>query len=190
MPSPTDRLDALGADALGAAALERAEALGVSTCEVRVEAIRTQYVGLRDAALETTADDLELGMGVRVLHDGAIGFAGSVELSAQAAAGLVELALDAARRTRRLALEPAALAEEPAHGEIAWASACRIDPTEIPLGEKVARLVEWSERLLGHPVVDHVQASFSATAEEKYYADLSGTVARQRRVRVHPVVEE
>jgi TldD protein len=34
-----------------------------------------------------------------------------------------------------------------------------------------------------------VQASVSANSEEKYYADLAGTVARQHRVRVHPVLE-
>ena len=37
--------------------------------------------------------------------------------------------------------------------------------------------------------VDHVTAEVLAVTEDTYYADLSGTEATQRRVRVHPVVE-
>ena len=56
----------------GRAALERAEALGCSHAEVRVEQIRSQFVALRDGRVETTVDDTEIGRraarGARGLH--------------------------------------------------------------------------------------------------------------------------
>ena len=43
--------------------------------------------------------------------------------------------------------------------------------------------------MLGAPGVDHVTAAVLAVTEDKYLADLAGTIARQRRVRVHPRLE-
>ena len=75
---PADGLDPALARAIADAALEQAPRLGCQHAEVRVERIRSQVVRLRDGELETTADDIELGVGVRVVRDGAIGFAATV----------------------------------------------------------------------------------------------------------------
>jgi TldD protein len=53
----------------------------------------------------------------------------------------------------------------------------------------VVLLAEWSGRLLSADGVDHVTAHVLAVTEDTYFADLAGTEAVQRRVRVHPVVE-
>ena len=141
------------------------------------------------AALETSADNLELGLGLRVVHDGSFGFAATVELDTDAAAALADQAVATARATAPAVNERVELADEPSHGEAAWASSYDLDPAEVPMAEKVALLEEWSGRLLGAPGVDHVTADVLAVVEDKHYADLSGTVTTQRRVRVHPVVE-
>ena len=57
------------------------------------------------------------------------------------------------------------------------------------MADKVGLLAEWSGRLLVTEAVDHVTADVLAVTEDKYYADLAGTEATQRRVRVHPTVE-
>ena len=75
------------------AALERALALGCSHAEVRIERIRSQVVVLRDGRVETTVDDTEIGMGLRVVRDGSIGFAATVELHPDAAAELADRAV-------------------------------------------------------------------------------------------------
>ncbi len=84
---------------------------------------------------------------------------------------------------------PVDLAAEPGYGAVEWSSPYDIDPTSVPLAEKAALLAEWSDRLLAHPTVDHVTAMVLAVVEDKHFADLSGTVTTQRRVRMHPVVE-
>jgi len=180
---------ALPLESLRSAALERATSLGCTHAELRVERIRSQAVSLRDAKVETTADDVELGMGIRVVHDGVIGFAATAELNPQAAAELAEQATALAVAVSAAATERVELAQEPGVGEVEWTSEFEIDPTTVPLSDKVALLEAWSSRVLQAPGVDHVTTYVLAVTEDKHYADMSGTVTNQRRVRVHPVLE-
>ncbi len=180
---------ALPFDALRSAALERAAALGCRHADLRIEKIRTQSVVLRDARLEGAVDDVTIGMGVRVVLDGAIGFAGTVEVDVDAAASLVARAVEAAKVTAKAGGEAVELADEPDHGTVAWTAPYRVDPTAVPLADKIARLGAWSADLLAAPGVDHVTASLLCVAEDKYLANLAGTVATQRRVRLQPSLE-
>ena len=182
-------LDAVGLAAARDAALSRARDLGCSEAELRVEHLRSQQVRLRDARLEGAADDIELGMGVRVVVDGAMGFAASVAAGSGQAAALVDGAVDVARTIARAGGDRVVLADEPGHGAVTWASPYDIDPVDVPLADKVGLLAQWSDRLLGSGSVDHVTADVLAVTEDKFYADLRGTEAVQRRVRVHPTVE-
>ena len=182
-------LASLPLDALRSAALSRAEELGCRHAEIRVELLRDQHLAMRDGAVEGTSDDLELGMGVRVVHGDALGYAATVELHAGAARELVDQAVALASVTSAAGSAPVELAPEPSHGESTWEAPYRRDPTTVPLAERVALLEAWSRRLLGAPGIDHVTASLHAVAEEKHFADLAGTITTQRRVRVHPSVE-
>ena len=59
-------------------------------------------VRLHDARPETTADDTNFGMGVRVVVDGAVGFAATVDVRPEEAANLVRSAIETARVTARV----------------------------------------------------------------------------------------
>jgi TldD protein len=182
----------LDADRLASArdaALSRAEALGCSDADIRVERLRSQQLRLRDARLEGATDDIELGMGVRVVVDGAMGFAATVATGVDQAAALVDEAVGVARTIAGAGGASVELADEPGHGVVTWTSRYAVDPVDVPLSDKVGHLSEWSERLLASGAVDHVTADVLAVTEDKYYADLRGTEATQRRVRVHPTVE-
>jgi TldD protein len=181
--------DGLPLEEVRSAALERAAALGCSHAEVRVEQIRSQFVVLRDANVETTVDDTEIGVGLHVVRDGSIGFAATVELNADAAARLAEDAVGLAAETSSALGTRVVVADEPAHGEVQWSSPYEVDPTTVPLADKVALLEDWSRRLMASELVDHVAARVLAVVEDKHYADLAGTVTTQRRVRIYPLVE-
>jgi TldD protein len=184
MPLPADDLRALTD-----AALSAAEAAGCANAELRVERIRSQEVRLRDAVPEGSSDNTEFGMGVRVVIDGAVGFAATVDVGSTEAALLVGLAIDTARVTARAGGGRVELSPEPSHGEVTWTSPFEIDPAEVPLADKVALLEGWSRPLLDDPGVSHVTASVLSVSEETYLADLGGTRATQRRVRLHPQLE-
>jgi TldD protein len=186
---PEDSADPDRLAAVRDTVLAESERLGCTNAELRVERIRSQHVRLRDGRLEGAADDTELGMGVRVIVDGALGFSATVATGASEAAELVRHAVEGARIIAAAGGRPVELATEPGHGVVAWTAPHDIDPVSVPLGEKVGLLAEWSGRLLAADAVDHVTAEVLAVTEDKYYADLSGTEATQLRVRVHPVVE-
>src|SRR3712207_7397987 len=61
---------ALPLSALTDAALTRAIDLGCEHADLRVERIRTQSIRLRDARLESLSDGEDLGLAVRVVHEG------------------------------------------------------------------------------------------------------------------------
>jgi TldD protein len=180
---------ALPLEELRHGALERAAALGCAHAELRVGRIRSQVVVVRDSRVETTVDDTELGMALRVVVDRSLGFAATVELSADAAARLADEAVLMARATAPALAVPIELAPEPDHGSVSWSSPYDLDPTDVALADKTALLTDWSTRLLAHPAVDHATTYVLAVVEDKYFADLSSTVTTQRRVRVHPVAE-
>jgi TldD protein len=184
MPLPTDELAALTD-----AALSAATAGGCTNAELRVERIRSQRVRLRDGAPEGSSDDTEFGMGVRVVIGGAVGFAATVDVRPEEAATLVRSAIETARVTAQAGGGRVDLAPEPSHGVVEWTSSFEIDPGTVPLADKVALLEEWSQRLLADPAVSHVSAEVLSVGEETYLADLAGTRATQRRVRLHPQLE-
>src|ERR1700728_814983 len=174
---------------LAESVLERAKRAGCDHAELRVERIRSQAVALRDGEIETTADDVESGIGLRGLFDGAIGFSATVAHDLGAAGELVDQAVEIARVASRGSRNRVELAVEEGHGAVEWTSPHRVAPVSVPLSDKVALLSDWSARVLGWPGIDHVGVSVLAVTEDKFYADLSGTLARQRRVRVHPQLE-
>ncbi|MGD0392881.1 MAG: DNA gyrase modulator, partial [Acidimicrobiales bacterium] len=91
-PADPDRLAAVRDTVLA-----ESQRLGCTNAELRVERIRSQHVRLRDGRLEGAADDTELGMGVRVVVDGALGFAATVATGTSEAAQLVRDAVEGAR---------------------------------------------------------------------------------------------
>jgi len=182
MPLAADELSALADAALDTAA-------GCQAAEIRVERIRSQTVRLHDASPETTADETEFGMGVRVVADGAVGYAATVDVRPEEAANLVRRAMEMASVTGRAGGGRVELAPEPTHGDVTWTSAFEIDPTTVPMADKMALLADWSERLGGHRAVAHTVASLLTVSEQTYLADLNGTRATQHRVRLQCALE-
>ncbi|GLW64980.1 modulator of DNA gyrase [Actinomadura rubrobrunea] len=174
---------------LADAALTRARELGCEHADFRLERIRSQTLRLYDAALETALDADDLGLSVRVVKNGTWGFAAGIDLSPDGAARVAAQAVEVAAVAAALNREPIELAPEPVHGERTWVSAYEIDPFTVPTTEKVALLADWSRRLLDDPRVQHVDATLLQVKENKFFADLAGTVTTQQRVRVHPAVD-
>jgi TldD protein len=172
-------------DALADAALDRARAGGAQHADVRVERITTQSIDLRDGHVTAVADDVEVGLAVRVLVDGVWGFASHGDLTTDRAAATAARAVAVARTLAPVAVERVERADEPVHaGE--WVSAYEVDPFSVPTREKVGLLAEWSARLLAADGVDHADAGVAQVRECKFYADLAGTRTVQQRVRVAP----
>ena len=171
-PLPADELSALADAAL-------TPPPGCQAAELRVERVRSQVVRLHDAQPETTADGTDFGMGVRVVHDGAVGFAASVDVRPDEAAHLVAQAREMARVTSQAGGGRVELAPEPSHGEVTWTSAFDVDPSERPGGRQdrpAGRMEPAPRRARGRRPHQRV-------APRRHRADLSG---RPQRHPCHP----
>lgn len=188
-PGIDPSFSALPTRTLADAALQRAQDLGATHADFRLERIRNQYLGVRDEVVQTATDTEELGMAVRVVHGGAWGFAAGVVLTTAEAARLAEQAVQVATVAAPMTAQPVRLAPEPVHADVTWASAFQVNPFEVPTAEKTDQLIDWTRRLRAQHPVAHATASVLAVQENKFYADLTGTTTTQQRIRVHPEFE-
>ncbi|MFJ1703947.1 TldD/PmbA family protein [Kitasatospora sp. NPDC088346] len=179
---------------LADAALTRARELGAAHADFRLERVRSASWRLRDARPSGSSDAVQLGFAVRVLLDGAWGFAAGVDLTTAAAARVAEQAVAVARLSGGISRAAGSedlveLADEPVYPDATWVSSYERNPFEVPDAEKTALLADWSGRLLAADGVSHVSASLLTVQENKFYADTAGTVTTQQRIRLYPQLE-
>ncbi len=174
---------------LADAALARCQDFHVSHADFRFERIRGQDVRVRDGRLQGASDTEQLGFAVRVILDGAWGFASGVVLTPEAAVQTAENAVRTAQVAAAMTTTPVALAPEPVHADAEWVSAYDVDPFAVPLQEKVALLEGWSHRLFEADGVAHSSGLLKQVFENKYYTDLAGTTTTQQRVRLLPELQ-
>ncbi len=186
-PGIDPEFTALPLRALADAALAQAKSLGAQHADFRAERIRGQYIGLSDGNPQTASDADDAGLAVRVIVDGTWGFASAVDLTTDAAALAAREAIEVAKVAAAMNTEPIELAPEPAYGDVTWVSAYEIDPFTVSAADKVAVLAQWSNTLLAHPAVSHVDASLQQVRECKFYSD-GATTATQQRVRLQPAL--
>ncbi|TCC66385.1 TldD/PmbA family protein [Kribbella pittospori] len=186
MPEVDASFLALPRHELAEAALQRARDLGATFAEFRLERIRSESIALRDSLLESASDDEDLGLAVRVIHDGTWGFAAGVALTTDEAVQVAEQAVNMAQVARPINAEPIELADEPVYDDVSWVSSYEIDPFSVPRAEKVALLTDYSDRLMKADGVAHVSVRVASVHECKFYANTEGTSYTQQRVRIGP----
>ena len=137
MPSEIDpTFLALPYERLAQAALARARDFGVSHADFRFERNRYQFFSVRDGVLEGAQDSEDLGFAVRVILDGAWGFASGVALTESEAVTVAETAVTVAQVAARMTRRPVELAPEPVHKDVTWVSSYDVNPLDVPLADK------------------------------------------------------
>jgi TldD protein len=174
---------------LAEAALSRAQDFHVSHADFRFERIRSQDVRVRDGRLQGATDSENVGFSVRVILNGAWGFASGMLLSTQEAVRIAETAVRTAQVAAAMTSRPVELAAEPTYEDVQWVSDYETDPLTVPLEGKVELLSGWSADLLAATGVEHSTGSLQQVVENKFYTDLAGTTTTQQRVRVQPELE-
>ncbi len=180
---------ALPMRSLADAALQRARDLGAEHADFRLERIRRQDLSLRDGRLDGSHDGEDVGFSVRVVKNGTWGFAAAVDLTAEEAVRTAKQAIEVAKVAAPMSSERVELAPEPVYHDVTWVSAYEVNPFDVPEGEKLALMIDYSRRVLDRDGVDHVTAQLRQVIEGKFYADTAGTMTTQQRVRIHSEVE-
>ena len=108
---------ALPLDAVSDAAISTGTSAGASHVDVRIERTRTGLLSLRDAKPETQTDETNFGIGVRVIVNGAWGFASSPDVSVDSAKKLALTAVAMAKTSKPLSTEEVKLVPEPVYAK-------------------------------------------------------------------------
>ena len=167
-------------------AVDAARQAGAGYADCRVSRNRTQNVFTRERRVQGVQDNETSGFGVRVLVDGAWGFAASRDVSRDEVARVARLAVAQARANRPSLLRPVSLApKEPTPGGT-WRSPIRTDPFEVPVEDKVALLLAANEAALKVRGSRFVSSSMFFLREEKTFASSDDTVTVQTIYRAQP----
>jgi TldD protein len=135
-------------DVLAREALDTAVARGAGYADVRLlETLREDLI-VKDGRLGGLDQSESRGIGVRVLVDGAWGYAATDDLTRPAVQACAAYAVAVGRASARVLETPVRLAPEPAHRAV-WASPCAIDPFAVPLERKLDLLLAIDAALRG-----------------------------------------
>src|SRR5438132_7090856 len=129
-----------------ARALDRARDLGASYADIRVVETQRESIAIKNGRVEGLSLGEEQGFGVRVLADGAWGFASSSLLNKDELDKVVEQAAQIARASARVRPKPVDIGP-PMRYVDSYRTPIKIDPFEVSLEEKLGLLASANENL-------------------------------------------
>jgi len=128
-------------------ALDKCRKLGVDYADIRLERIEDENISIASGTVEPIEQSVSAGIGIRVLKNGAWGFASTDDLSEEIIALKAETAVEIAAASAIVNKEKVELAPvKPALGR--YVSQYEIDPFTISLEEKISFLREIDTAML------------------------------------------
>ena len=166
-------------------ALASAKRGGASYADVRIVRRRTESIYTREDHVISVGASETYGIGVRVIVDGAWGFAAAARVDGASAQAAAENAVAIARAARPARKRPVVLAPTPVV-KGAWRTPMQIDPFNVPLADKAQYLLDLWPQVKGVRLVKYATAGFEALGEWKLFASSEGSVVEQTLTRVWP----
>jgi TldD protein len=161
-----------------ARALDRARDLGATYADVRVMETQRESITVKNGKVEALSLGEEQGFGVRVLADGAWGFASSSLVNNDELDKVVERAVRIARASARVRPTPADIGT-PMRYEDKYRTPIEIDPFKVPIEEKLALLMSADENLRKVPGIMVATAGMDAIRNSKTFASTEGSYIEQ-----------
>jgi TldD protein len=159
-------------------AVQAALDAGAAYADVRVQEIETEELSVRNAVLEAAEHAGSTGIGVRVLVDGAWGFAATSDLDGDRPERTARLAVDVGRASARVKRHEVTLAPaEPQTGS--YETPVAEDPFRVPLGEKVDLLIAASKAMATDPRIASAMAELGLRRERTVFASSEGSLLVQ-----------
>jgi TldD protein len=159
-------------------ALDMALQRGATYADVRVVDRRIEEIDVKNGKADRLKAVEDTGFGVRVLVDGAWGFAASSEFTSEAMAAIVEQAMSIARASARVQAEPLILPSRPGEEGI-YTTPMDRDPFDVPLEVRLSLLVACAEAMQDHPSVRVAEAGMSLFRDHKWFVCSEGSSQEQ-----------
>ena len=172
---------------LAALAIALIQKAGCEYGDVRICTYHTQNLTARDRSLSNLSDQVSSGFAIRVLLDGAWGFAASPHKTPAEVERIVALAVEIAKASRLTQQKKVQLVPVDAYQDT-YITPIEIDPFTIPISEKAELLLNINDRLLsyGNKGIKKAYSYLQFTREDKLFASTVGSVIHQTIYRSLP----
>ncbi|MBC8167039.1 MAG: TldD/PmbA family protein [Bryobacteraceae bacterium] len=172
---------------LAGAALSEAKKLKASYCDIRIVRYRDQNIGVRLSPERGSGKTLEVpavsdvdsfGFGVRVIVNGAWGFAASPLVTQAEIIRITGEAVTVAKANATITSKPVVLAPTKAYRE-RWTSPFERNPFDVAIGEKLELLLDSGREIKKQTKVFGAGGNLSCRSEDKYFASSEGSSIQQ-----------
>ncbi|MEO6315451.1 MAG: TldD/PmbA family protein [Chitinophagaceae bacterium] len=166
-------------------ALTAAKSKGASYADVRIGRYLNQFIVTREKRVQNIVNTESFGVGIRVLANGAWGFAATNIVTKEEIAKTAEKAVAVAKANSKILSEPVQLAAQKGYGEVSWKTPIEKNAFEVPVKEKVDLLLA-SNAVAMAAGANFVNSLILAVNEQKYFASTDGSYIDQDVHRLFP----
>ncbi|MGZ8293022.1 MAG: TldD/PmbA family protein, partial [Telluria sp.] len=164
--------------ALADTALNAATQAGASYCDVRIGRYLNQFITTRDLNVENVTNTESAGVGIRVVANGAYGFAATSDMSPESVAAAARQAVAIAKANAKMQTEPVRMAPVKGVGEVKWATPIKKDWRTVPIKEKAELLIAANKAGLDGGA-SFMQSLLFQVNQQKYFASTDGSYIDQ-----------
>jgi len=161
-------------DSLAQRALDTAASKGATYTDVRVMDMRQRYLSTRNGRASEVRESQSCGVGIRVIAEGAWGFAATDELTNQGVDRAAAQAVAIARASALCKKEDAVLAPEEKVVD-RWIAAYRIDPFAVPVSSCLDLLLKVDAEIRAVPGITLAEGSMDFRRIEQLFVSSLGS---------------
>ena len=176
---------ALDKNQLADIAISRAKKLGVTYADIRINRYRNESIFTREERVQNVSRTQSFGFGVRVLVNGAWGFAASHIVTPESARRVTGQAVEIARANSVYQRKPVKMAPAPGT-RASWKSAYAKDPFDVSIDDKIQFLMKLNQSAMKAKGVSFVNSALTFQNEQKFYVSTDGSRIEQYIIRSHP----
>jgi TldD protein len=159
-------------------ALNLAQTRGAAYADIRIIDLETQSVAVKNGIVEGVALDSSQGFGVRVIADGAWGFASSARVDREQVDKITALAIQVAKASALVRGEPIDLGPPEAHKDT-YRTPIELDPFQVSLEEKIDLLLACDEAMRRAEGVAVAEGNMLFMRERQLFASSEGSFIEQ-----------
>src|ERR1700740_189743 len=166
---------------IATSALDTARLRGASYADVRVMHLRQRDLTTKNGQVGTLAKSESIGLGIRVLANGAWGFASTDRMTRDGVAACAAQAVSIAKASALAKRDDVVMAPEDAHID-SWQSPCQKDPFEIPLETQLHLLLAADSEMRAVRGVTLTETDMQFRKIDSWFASSIGSRIHQRKV--------
>jgi len=159
-------------------ALDIAKASGATYADIRIIERQSESIMIKNGRVDELATSTNYGFGIRVIANGAWGFAGSFLVERGEIERVARLAVETAKASALIAPSELRFSPAPVITD-SYASPVQKDPFEVSLEEKLALLSQAEETMRKTKGMSIASASMDIARQKKVFASLEGSYIEQ-----------